>query len=93
MSVCFAIVKIEMGVFVWNGGGMGKKRTGCPSTPIHGQPTLHDDCPYIDIMQNVKNFVQKLNYIHSLLKCSGNSALRGEFIHNNLVIWSKKEKR
>jgi len=71
MSVCFAIVKIEMGVFVWNGVGMGKKRTGCPSTPIHGQPTLHDDCPYIDIMQNVKNFVQKLNYIHSLLKCSG----------------------
>jgi hypothetical protein len=44
-------------------------------------------------MQNVKNFVQKLNYIHSLLKCTGNSALRGEFIHNNLVIWLKKGKR
>jgi len=64
MSVCFAIANIDIGVFIWNGGAMGKKRTGCPSTPIQGQPALHDNCSYIDIMKDVKNFVQKLNHIH-----------------------------
>jgi hypothetical protein len=57
-----------MSDFVWKRGSYRlKKRTGCPSTPIQGQPNLHDDFSYINIMQNVKNFVQKLNYIHDLL--------------------------
>jgi hypothetical protein len=38
MSVCFAIVKIEMGVFVWNGGGMGKKRGVAQALPYMGNP-------------------------------------------------------
>jgi len=45
---------------------LAQKRTGCPSTPIQGQPSLHDDCSYIDIMWCVKNFAQKMNHIHSL---------------------------
>ena len=38
---------------------------GCPSTPIQGQPNIHDNFSYIDVMRNVNNFVQKLNYIHT----------------------------
>ncbi len=56
------------GVFVFAERGelSVKKRMGCPSTPIQGQPNLHDDCSYIDTMRHVKNFVQKINYIHNL---------------------------
>jgi len=42
-----------------------KERTGCPSTPIQGQPNLHDDRSYIYTMRNVKNFIQEINHIHN----------------------------
>jgi len=68
--ISFIAISINMDVFR-KGGAIVQKKTGCPSTPIQGQPNLHRDYSYIDVMENVKNFIQKLNFIHSFLKRSG----------------------
>ena len=67
--------KPELSDFFWKGGKLLiKKRMGRPSTPIQGQPNLHNHYSYIDIYRHVKNFIQKLNYIHNPLKPMENKA-------------------
>jgi hypothetical protein len=44
INICFEIENIDMSGFDWKGGKLlVKKRMGCPSTPIQGQPNLHDN--------------------------------------------------
>ena len=65
---------INMDAFIWKEGNYRSKKNGLPKHSHTRTTQLTRRLLIYRIMRHVKNFVQKINYIHSLLKRRGNPA-------------------